>query len=930
MRSILFLTNQDGLTLVADKKSDLTILDNVHTCYKGQDWHIHVVKDTVEQDLDWVKIAAPQFGKVVHMVHHNLPRPEILNGLRVRIAEVGGADILRAPFDGMHEKRPDDLRCKPYVMLAKMLPALQTSGIDDELQNDFEELWQLLERQDRQVKVIGAYQEALASYSTSTPSKPLVSDAPLKLVGFPSEDAIRPLVGDDVALCSLQDAEVLPKDHLVVFCETDHDENGKKVSLLQLAGVEWVKKLRREGKLNPVLFVSALGRKELLENRPEFEILTALKHPFLKLDGGRIGQLGKDITKGLSEAEELDPLELEFVKQAYCSAVGLVQTMVHELYSVPEGDEFWRRAARVREDAYRLLEQGGRAPAPPNGWDKNQMAALDFIRGECNTLIAKQPSAQQSVKQEADAGWELLLLDDDIKAHSTPEEPHPFVRELEKERKLKVHLAGSSSEALAIINEDQASGKNQILLAVVDYHLREPQKDEVIGDQSEQGFHFLKQLAKEAEYIKPVVLTAMPRRFVMNSLRHLGVGLGSVFSKLDYFKEGNYALLADQVVELGNENAEAISRLPRLASETWKVLERFYLNHRRSPDYIEIERFIASEASRYCADIDNGSHPFVLRLRSNPFTEKDSQPSEKTGGLDPRRIQEFINILICRRVGLYYSQCSQDAITSPEMLFAKIFPHLSSEGDSTPKRLFNTVCALPLTKFPWTTTIEERNWLINRMGVIWFSKIETREAPVIASMAPAIRRWLTKHNISLKDEDSLLWGTLTDVNRWLIKCENQTRGNRLKTDSLDSLVAECLSVVNQHLVVDSGTVESLDWFRKRLASLRSRIGAWKMMPVDTPVSASELSAEEKVVLKVVLNHVDKPEHPEAESVAWEYFAGCRQKKWMPEKPEEAAKKILKVYRAERLEVDRRYRVHKEEISRDEEPEDPWANLENQN
>lgn len=925
MRSILFLSNKNGLARFAPDL-DLDFLKALHTRFQGPGWHIHIVKDTVEQDFDWLKTAAPYFGKVVHVVHHKLPRPEILNGLLVRIAETSDAGTRLAPFDGMHEKLPENLRCLPYLKLARMLPALQSGSIDDELLNDFEELWQLLDRHNHQVQVIGAYREALASYNTSTPSKPLVSDAPLKLIGFPSEDAIRQLVGDDVALCSLQDAEVRNGDRLVVLCETEEDENGKKVSPQQLAGVEWVKKKRRDGMRNPVLFVSTLGRKDLLENRPEFEILTALKHPFLKLDGGRIGQLGMDITKGLSKAGELDPLELEFVKQAYCSAVGLVQTMVHELYSVPEGDEFKRRAARVREDAYRLLEQGGRAPAPPKDWDKDRMAALDFIRGECNKLIAKQPNAQRSVKQEADVGWELLLLDDDIKAHSTSKNPHPFVRELEKERNLKVHLAGSSREARDKITADRASGRNQILLAVVDYHLRELQKDEVIGDQSEQGFHFVRHLSNEAEYVKPVVLTAMPRRFVMDSLRHLGVGLGSVFSKLDYFKEGNYSLLADQIVELGNENAEAVARLHMIGTTEWSKYSPYYLAHRRSPEYAELERFISEQAQLYCEGLQRGSRPFALDDYNSPLIpikyvlprDEEAMPSGYRP-VDPKLMTKFVNRMICRRVAIWCALRGPTTITSALEINNQVLADNAKEENA--KQRFNRNLALAFTSLPWCTTIEERNWLICEMNLGSIRYRETHERPVIGFAVGLVREWLRANSVVLPREDSTQWGSLVDVRRWLIKIELHHGGKAITDDGIEELISQCLTQANKYLSYRGTPIESIHKFARQLTSLRRKIQSRKRTPSTTPLNANKPSAFEEAastaVKKLVRRRLGRDvEHEEIWSACWELVLEWRQKGELP--LAEAVKQMWEKYKIEEglLTEDKEYVRYDDRIDHD--------------
>jgi len=522
---------------------------------------------------------------------------------------------------------------------------------------------------------------------------------------------------------------------LIVLCELNQNEKGEPVQRQQLYGIELAKKLRKEGIKIPIVFTSLLTRKQVYADKLERGIVNAIGHTFIRLPCKP-----EDWLQAADGLEPLNELEMYDVVHNYCSSAGPIRMVLHSLRGYP-GDDLKDRIKEAIEQVHAVFGQNASIALAdfdhrfPQVSTASKQAALNFAEVVGDKLIEEfAPSEAGDTVVKAEGQWKILLMDDEIGKE------HDLVKRLRSRDVLEVICAHTVKEAEEAIEKDYHNEK-RIVLVVSDYRL-EDDENGINVHQPKQGYRFIAEQASKMPHLRFIALSALPRKFLMQSFRHYGVRV-DVFSKKDYLEnEATLNILCDEIVELGNENAKAIVRLPGITSTGWEHFIPFYFAHRSSAKYKEKEQSISQFAKKYCEGVKSGTFAFQLDGYTVQLKGKKKVPSN-TSAFD-----EFISKMICRRVAVWYSQHNKGWTIQDVHRIIKGKDYTGTETEAAAKNQVNTNLALSLTDFPWNMTIEEKYWMIYEMGFGEVDELEKKETEALEFIAGAFDEWLQKENLN--------------------------------------------------------------------------------------------------------------------------------------------------------------------------------------
>lgn len=526
-------------------------------------------------------------------------------------------------------------------------------------------------------------------------------------------------------------------DNLVVLCELNRDKEDNTVKRTDLHGIHLVQELRRKKFKGKVLFVSFLTRRYIAQNKLKHSIINAIGHGF-----SRLPTHPQNWFEEFKTIKILDEVEWYDIDTNYCNKAGLAQQELHALNGILNDASF--DAAYVKTQIHNcLLKIGALYSVNCAEYEKtldytDLAQAIRAVSSYCNQIIRdsifETATAYSSTPKQP---WSILLLDDEITAD------HQLVKDLEAqvERVFCVQTAAAAETILA--NNSEKGYK--IALVLSDYRLFETAKtdSQVQIHQPKQGYKFLMETAAEYSYLALAALSALPRKFLLQSFKRMGIRV-DIYSKKDYFEsDATRKILVDELVEKGREGFENISRLPRQVTEVWAYYEPFYAYHRSQPDYHANERYIATRSEAYCHSYPNPY--FDLTGYTTELKSKTKTPAK------PKVFQEFLEKMVCRRAVLWYSQTRKiDSLVELfKFLKGRNYKEVDDSGkqkeENTAKNQINRCLGLQLTNFPWTATIEERDWL-TRMGLEGIEKLEAREAKFL-NLAEAVFKELNFDNL---------------------------------------------------------------------------------------------------------------------------------------------------------------------------------------
>jgi len=571
--------------------------------------------------------------------------------------------------------------------------------------------------------------------------------------------------GDDLTVALHQPEKF---SSLIVLCELNWAMKGEATNRQQLQGIEIVKELRRKYELKiPVLFVSFHSLTDIFN--AEREILTAIGHDFYQLPA-----LPQDfktfITKEFSENgtwRKLSVMELNDIKSFYCSKEGILSHELHALSSSNTEEQFLEVIRKIHElfleDDLKVRTQFQTAFN-----ERSREKTVEWIKEVGNNLLerydgnanSKQDNQAKFTKQP----WKVLLLDDEIN------ESHELVQCM-KSNGVDLICVDNATEAKQVLLKDWKT-ENRIMVVIADYRLYE-KKAGVKRHQKIQGYQFLKEIASTDHLVRLVAFSGLQRKFLLNSFKHYNIRT-EVKSKIDYLKSPQ--IFSDEIVDLAEENWEAVEAMPLKNSGFKNSLKRGYTLFRSSPEYFKMENNISKDAIDYLEKLkkQNFEKPIFIENISSVFESiKPSKKSKETkvkcdecGTLVPEyKVQskqtdkglptkflknpdgyfnDLMPYFVARRVALwFYANSKQGIVPIMDMRkFAELLtgiPYHSQkekykENSGAYRQIFSTNLGISFDDFPKNITIEERRWLQYEMQINIFRDINLM-IPALAKVA---------------------------------------------------------------------------------------------------------------------------------------------------------------------------------------------------
>lgn len=518
-------------------------------------------------------------------------------------------------------------------------------------------------------------------------------------------DTLLPGINETKEYQAFDYVELYNCDLIIIQCEISKDEVGNNYKRTDFYGIRYAQKLRQKGFMGKILFVSILSYNFLVKTNPQNAIISTVGHAFLRIPFTAI-----EVDNAINNINPLSKIELYDIQTNYCNKSGIAQETLHRLHGLVTDKNLDKTIVKNEIDAsIRLIGDLYNRDIEDiiNSIDlTNIKSTLNQIDSYFNSIISFDDANNEFIGDNIEKrAWSILILDDEL------DETHSLVREL-NQIVSSIYCCKNYHEAEEILKKNISEGL-RISLVISDYRLID-KSDGIIRHQSKQGYTFLMETAEKYPFLGLVALSSLPRKFLIQTFKKMSVR-ASIYSKKDYFKNDNtIQLMINDLIEIGEESFNAISRHLKLSSPQWRNFEPFYIHHRCSIDYKLNESIIANKAKAYCDDFLNKTINFDLVGYRTELKGKTKTPN------NPKGFQEFIDKMVCRRVVIWYSQFGKkQPILSPKEILPFLQGRLYNPDYSTDvaNNQINTNLALRLSDYPWNTTIEEREWLVDYLRV---------------------------------------------------------------------------------------------------------------------------------------------------------------------------------------------------------------------
>lgn len=540
---------------------------------------------------------------------------------------------------------------------------------------------------------------------------------------------------------------------LIVLCELNWSGNSSVATLQSLQGIELIKNLRLTKDLTlPVLFVSFVPLAEIIKNA-EKEITTTIGHDFCQLPASPNDFISLIENEFLDAGnpKKLSVIELNDIKSFYCSKEGILSHELHYLNrylnldinelnhksvygeltnSIKKIHALFLKDAAVEIDLFHSQF--------PELNKTNISEAVNYIIRIGNSLRNKyglkpleqpdNPSTRELYK------WKILLLDDEIGNE------HSLIKCM-RANNLDVVCCDNAVTAFDILKRDWA-GANAIMVVIADYRLYE-YRNGVRRHQKIQGYKFLKEITTSDHLVRLVAFSGLQRRFLLNSFRHYNIRT-EVKSKIDYLADDHTnQLFCDEIIEMAEENWEAIEALPVKCAGFEKSLLSPYKEFRMHPDYNKMEGNVSLTAKEYVREIQqqiiDGDQIGIGAI------DYIKSPMAKTKKDQEAYFIRFQNYLVARRIALwlYASNKRDSSLDIDSRRIAEILTGQKYPTDAY-RQVLSTNLGLSLDDFPKNITIEERRWLQYEMQMSIFRDINFIN-PVFNKISFIFKEFITSH-----------------------------------------------------------------------------------------------------------------------------------------------------------------------------------------
>ena len=233
--------------------------------------------------------------------------------------------------------------------------------------------------------------------------------------------------------------------------------------------------------------------------------------------------------------------------------------------------------------------------------------------------------------------------------------------------------------------------------------------------------------------------------------------------------------------------------------------------------------------------------------------------------------------MVCRRAVLWYSQMKNIDSPSEVFKFLKGRKYVEPQDgrqkqkdENTAKNQINRCLGLQLTAFPWTATVEERDWL-KRMGLKGLSKVEASEVKFLNLAEEALKQ------LNFKDLPSP--NTFPKCRLWLKAGRNQLPKNiELLLEITKKLIGE-LKMIYANLQTNSPTEPKAALsFYHYLLRLKSQITKLQNAVQSGALPTDLESLKQKIIAKARAEFPKKSELAEGvEASAMLFFEHLKNK-----------------------------------------------------
>lgn len=493
----------------------------------------------------------------------------------------------------------------------------------------------------------------------------------------------------------------------IVLCELKWLSSGS-TSMQNLQGIELVKELRTKYNLNiPVLFVSFLPLNNIFS--ADREIITSIGHNFCQLPDSV-----EQFINHLKIENSLSPTELKDIQLFSCNPDGIIRAKLHQLSSLPQKLKT-ENPDYVKKELEKCIDEMHSVYKVPSDLSlsifKNEFTSLneDNINRALRFVdeIAKDLTEKYSVDRNETINilgkkkpWNLLLLDDEL------DKDYELIKELNR-RGVEVICTTNAKDAMNTLVKDD-SLRAKIPLILTDYRLYDNSGD-VQKQQRVQGYSFLQEIGQrfQSKLISAIVYSGMPRQFLLETFKTFRIRT-EIYSKNDFKLEdaASRNFLASRIIEIGDENYDAMLALP-LGSDGWEHnLHKTYLLYRSQKDYEKRERDLCDYCTDWVEKFRSGDNPATPMIKGDAFKplikDTETQTLERFEAyFKTRRLAQYLK--------LYYEKHSIEDATR------KIVKQLAPANKNIEKSVsirgyFSQVLCVKLEEFPFAATIEELCW----------------------------------------------------------------------------------------------------------------------------------------------------------------------------------------------------------------------------
>lgn len=263
---------------------------------------------------------------------------------------------------------------------------------------------------------------------------------------------------------------------------------------------------------------------------------------------------------------------------------------------------------------------------------------------------------------------------------------------------------------------------NVIMVVIADYRLYE-NINGVKHHQKVQGYQFLKNIANSDQLVRLIAFSGLQRKFLLNSFKHYNIRT-EVKSKTDYLTtKETRQLFCEEIIELAEENWEAIEALPSKCAGFEKNIKDAYKEFRMHPDYNKMENNISITARAYVWEIEQQiAQGKEIRIGA---IENIKAPLAKTKKDLEAFFKRLQNYLTARRIALWLFAANKKRVgfSIDSRGIAEILTDQKYQTDAY-RQILSTNLGLSLDDFPKNITIEERRWLHYDMQLNIFRDIE--------------------------------------------------------------------------------------------------------------------------------------------------------------------------------------------------------------